>query len=114
MLNILLQEIMRVHGPTSVYLERLVPEGGVTLDGYFIPEGTVSCHVPSQRSSVIKQCHLQQVGGMAYSSHHDERCFPQPHVVDPLRWVRLDEETGQYVSREDVTPAMNANWFPFG
>jgi len=39
----LLQETLRVHGPASFYSERVVPEGGATLDGYFLPEGTVSC-----------------------------------------------------------------------
>jgi len=38
----LLQETLRVHGPASFYSERVVPEGGATLDGYFLPEGTVS------------------------------------------------------------------------
>ena len=56
---------------------------------------------------------MQQIGSQAYSSHYDERVFPQPHVVDPLRWVRLDNVTGKYVNREDVTPEMNSHFFPF-
>ena len=41
-LKYLIQEILRVHGPASIFLERVVPKGGATLEGYFLPEGTVS------------------------------------------------------------------------
>jgi len=53
------------------------------------------------------------VGGQAYSLHFDERVFPQPHIVDPLRWVRPDNATGKYVNREDIPPEMNSHYFPF-
>lgn len=56
----------------------------------------------------------QLVGGQAYSAHRDERIFPNAHIVDPLRWVSQEPETGKWVQREDVTPEMHASYFPFG
>jgi len=41
-LKLLLKEVLRARGPGSIFLERVVPAGGATLDGYFLPEGTVS------------------------------------------------------------------------
>lgn len=82
------------------------------MDGYFLPEGTVSS-TDYNETCALKLICLQEVGAQSYSSHLDERIFPEPHVVNPLRWVKLDQTTGQYVDREDITPAMNANFFPF-
>lgn len=36
-----LKEAMRMHPAVGMMLERVVPEGGITISGYFIPAGTV-------------------------------------------------------------------------
>ena len=35
------QEVLRIHGSGNVYIERVVPEEGALLAGYFLPGGTV-------------------------------------------------------------------------
>ena len=38
-LNCTIQEGLRLHSPAAVTVKRIVPEGGTTIDGYFVPEG---------------------------------------------------------------------------
>lgn len=94
-LNSVIREVLRIYSPVSAMLERVVPPGGAELGNYWLPGGTL-------------------IGGQAYSAHRDEDLFPDPELVNPERWVRKDAETGRWVDREDVTPEMNAAWFPFG
>ncbi|EJD53380.1 cytochrome P450 [Auricularia subglabra TFB-10046 SS5] len=94
-LNAVIREVLRIYSPVSALLERVVPPGGAELGEYWLPGGTL-------------------IGGQAYSAHRDEDLFPEPELVNPERWVRKDAETGRWVDREDVTPEMNAAWFPFG
>jgi hypothetical protein len=63
--------------------------------------------------SANEACFAQLIGGQAYSAHRDERLFPKAHIVDPERWVRQDTD-GRWVARKDVTPEMQASYFPFG
>jgi len=41
-LILLPKEVLRARAPPAFFLERLVPVGGATLDGYALPTGTVS------------------------------------------------------------------------
>ncbi|EDN03976.1 predicted protein [Histoplasma mississippiense (nom. inval.)] len=40
-LGAVINEAMRIHPPTGFILERVVPEGGLTLGGTYLPKGTV-------------------------------------------------------------------------
>ncbi|KAK6428337.1 hypothetical protein LTR95_015520 [Oleoguttula sp. CCFEE 5521] len=42
LLNATLQETLRLYGAAAAMLPRVVPSGGVNLDGYFLPEGNIA------------------------------------------------------------------------
>lgn len=69
-LDAVVSEGLRCFPAIPMSLPRYVPAGGRTIDGYFIPEGTiVSCQ--------------------AYSTHRiDESVFPHPDMFDPDRWLQ--------------------------
>ncbi|KAL8798794.1 MAG: hypothetical protein Q9182_006388 [Xanthomendoza sp. 2 TL-2023] len=49
-LNCAIQEGLRLHSPITLALARIVPKGGTTIDGYFVPEGVstfISVFIPS-------------------------------------------------------------------
>ncbi|KAI1393761.1 cytochrome P450 3A13 [Hypoxylon trugodes] len=73
-LDALVLEGLRCFPAIPMSLPRYVPSGGRTIDGFFVPQGTiVSCQ--------------------AYSAHRiDESVFPQPDTFDPDRWL---QETGE-------------------
>lgn len=68
-LEAVIMEALRVFPPIPMSLPRYVPRAGRTIDGYFVPEGTiVSCQ--------------------AYSVHRiDEDVFPDPDAFKPERWL---------------------------
>ncbi|KAK8872713.1 cytochrome P450 3A13 [Apiospora arundinis] len=72
-LDAVVMEGLRCFPAIPMSLPRYVPAGGRTIDGYYIPGGTiVSCQ--------------------AYSTHRiDERVFPEPERFQPERWL---EEAG--------------------
>ncbi|TGO77559.1 hypothetical protein BELL_0101g00030 [Botrytis elliptica] len=72
-LTAVVKESMRVHTLVPGYLPRTVPDGGVVVDGHFIPAGTT-----------ISQTIL--------SLHHNASIFPSPEKFDPERWVRDEEK----------------------
>ncbi|KAF4468952.1 benzoate 4-monooxygenase cytochrome P450 [Fusarium albosuccineum] len=49
-------------------LPRVVPEGGVEMEGYYLPEGTVASM-------------------SSWMMHHDPDAFPNPEKFDPTRWT---------------------------
>ncbi|KAK4949912.1 hypothetical protein LTR10_011754 [Elasticomyces elasticus] len=61
------REALRIHAPIPSYLERLAPEGGLTIANTFIPEGTI-------------------VGMQAYTNHRDPNVYPDPLGFSPERW----------------------------
>ncbi|KAI1143994.1 cytochrome P450 3A13 [Hypoxylon sp. FL0543] len=73
-LDAVVSEGLRCFPAIPMSLPRYVPSGGRTIDGYYIPEGTiVSCQ--------------------AYSAHRiDEAVFPRPDMFDPDRWL---QQTGE-------------------
>jgi cytochrome P450 len=73
-LNAVIKEALRVHPAVGLMLERVVPSGGVTLHGQFIPEGTV-------------------VGANAWVLHRDKQIFgDQPEIWRPQRWLEASKE----------------------
>lgn len=92
-LSAFLKEVLRVHGPAPMFLERVVPAGGATLGGWMLPGGTV-------------------VGAQAWTAHRNDKFFPDPLCVRPERWVK-PSRAGQWMHREDLSPGMQASYFPF-
>lgn len=71
-LEAVIKEGLRCFPPIPMSQPRYVPKGGRSIDGYFIPEGTIgSCQ--------------------AWSVHHlNEKIYPDGHRFIPERW--LDEK----------------------
>ncbi|TEY57352.1 hypothetical protein BOTCAL_0220g00050 [Botryotinia calthae] len=67
------KESMRIHTMVPGVLPRIVPDGGVVLDGYFIPAGT-------------------SISQGIYSLHHNASVFPSPENFDPERWIKDEEK----------------------
>ena len=61
------REALRIHAPIPSYLERIAPNGGLTISGTHIPEGTV-------------------VGMQAYTNHRDPNVYVDPLRFAPERW----------------------------
>ncbi|CRG89508.1 hypothetical protein PISL3812_06544 [Talaromyces islandicus] len=85
-LQAVIKESLRMHSATGLPLWRVVPEGGVELEGLHFPEGTV-------------------VGTNSWVVHHDPDIFTNPNEFVPERW--LDED-------EAKLRIMNEIFMPFG
>ncbi|KAK9780460.1 putative Cytochrome P450 [Seiridium cardinale] len=82
-----IKEALRLHPAAGLPLERVVPEGGVTVSGRFFPEGSIvaiNCWVEHQNQTVFG------------SDSHEFR---------PERWLIDDTEKLGF---------MNRHWMPFG
>ncbi|KAE8139141.1 cytochrome P450 [Aspergillus pseudotamarii] len=80
-LNAVLKESLRLYPPVAGSLPRLVPEGGCTIDGHFVPENvTVSTH--------------------HYASYHNRENFTFPDQFIPERWLGTDDRFDS--DRKDV------------
>ncbi|KAK8026618.1 Cytochrome P450 [Apiospora marii] len=72
-LDAVVMEGLRCFPAIPMSLPRYVPSGGRTIDGYFVPGGTI-------------------VSAQAYSTHRiDQSVFPEPDRFNPDRWL---EEAG--------------------
>ncbi|KAK4670011.1 uncharacterized protein QC763_207920 [Podospora pseudopauciseta] len=72
-LTAVINEAMRIHPATGFILERIVPKGGVTLHGVYLPAGTV-------------------VGVNSWVLHRNKDIFGEDvHSFRPERWVDGDE-----------------------
>lgn len=71
-LDACLREVLRLHPASSGRAERIVPKGGCTFSGVFVPEDTV-----------VTTCIL--------ALHRDESIFPEPGRFIPERWLNGDE-----------------------
>ncbi|CAH0045042.1 unnamed protein product [Clonostachys solani] len=71
LLNAVIEETLRLYGAVPGNLPRVVPEGGVSLGGYAVPEGI-------------------EVETQAYSLHRDPNVFPDPLTFDETRWMGKD------------------------
>ncbi|KZL74867.1 cytochrome p450 oxidoreductase [Colletotrichum incanum] len=73
-LSAVINEAMRMHPATGFILERVVPEGGVTLHDVHLDEGTI-------------------VGVNAWVIHRNKAVFGEDvHTFRPERWIEGDEE----------------------
>lgn len=67
-LDAVVKEGLRVFPPISMSLPRYVPEGGRTISGFWVPEGTI-------------------VSAQPFTLHKDEEVFPRPMEYEPERWL---------------------------
>ncbi|KAJ4180512.1 hypothetical protein NW767_014376 [Fusarium falciforme] len=67
-LNAVIDETLRIHNAAPSGLPRVVPAGGSTLAGYFIPGDTI-------------------VSTQSWTLHRDPLVFPRPELFDPSRWL---------------------------
>lgn len=67
-----IKEVLRVHAAAGLPFWRVVPEGGVDLEGLHFPEGTV-------------------LGASSWVYHNNEDVFANPTEFCPERWMGLDE-----------------------
>ncbi|KAH6723526.1 cytochrome P450 oxidoreductase [Leptodontidium sp. MPI-SDFR-AT-0119] len=81
-----IREAIRIHPPVGMILPRVVPDGGATIGGYYLPEGV-------------------EVGISPWVIHHDSEVFPNPGKFDPERWLTKDE---------GLLLKMNRSFFAFG
>ncbi|RYO90662.1 hypothetical protein DL766_002869 [Monosporascus sp. MC13-8B] len=74
-----IKESLRVTYGVLGALPRVVPEGGVVVQGYKIPAGTV-------------------IGMDSYSLHHDESIYPDSHVFKPERWLDATPDMERFLA----------------
>ncbi|KAI2621577.1 cytochrome P450 [Xylaria nigripes] len=72
-LNAVVLDAMHMHAPLPLSLPRLVPEGGDSVDGYYIPVGTIVFTSPVAASL-------------------DRANFHQPFAFKPERWLTISEK----------------------
>ncbi|KAF2119514.1 benzoate 4-monooxygenase cytochrome P450 [Lophiotrema nucula] len=70
-LNAVIEEGLRSYPPVPFGMSRLVPKGGETVDGHFVPEGT-------------------QVATYHYPTYHSPNNFNLPDSFIPERWLGED------------------------
>ncbi|KAF9773128.1 hypothetical protein IL306_009106 [Fusarium sp. DS 682] len=91
-LRAFIDETMRMSPPVPADLAREVQEGGIVVDGQFIPEG-------------------MKVSTASYCMHHNPDIYPEPFKFRPERWI-VDEKDECGVSPESVSLAESA-FMPF-
>ncbi|ROW00029.1 hypothetical protein VPNG_08373 [Cytospora leucostoma] len=72
-LSQVIKETLRRHAPAPASLPRLVPPGGATFAGNYLPGGAV-------------------VSTQAWSLHRNSEVFPDPEKFDPDRWAAPTKE----------------------
>ncbi|KAJ3542904.1 hypothetical protein NM208_g3856 [Fusarium decemcellulare] len=72
-LNAVIDETLRLYAAAPSALPRVVPRGGSTLAGHYIPEDTI-------------------VSTQAWTLHRDPLVFPRPEQYDPSRWLAETKE----------------------
>lgn len=89
-----IDEAMRMSPSVGGIPPREVMQGGATIDGVFVPEGTV-------------------VGTPHYTIHHNPDYYPEPFLYNPDRWVlgshKSSQGYGEYtINESDITRAQSA------
>jgi cytochrome P450 len=84
-LNAVIHETLRLRPPAPSNLQRVVPEEGMMIDGYYVPPSTV-------------------VSTPTYGIMHDPRHFSHPDDFIPTRWI--SNEKGEETCNR-------AAWIPF-
>ena len=84
-LDACIKEAGRIHPPFGLPLERVVPAGGETICGQYLPEGTI-------------------VGISGWVVHRDRSIFGQDaDVWRPERWLVDDEESRKRMEHANFT-----------
>ncbi|KUJ06618.1 cytochrome P450 [Mollisia scopiformis] len=76
-LSAVVKESLRLSTAVAGNIPRVVPEGGVIVDGYFLPAGTA-----------VSVTHR--------TIHDNPNLFPQPENFDPLRWLGTNNKELDY------------------
>ena len=84
-LNAVVDETLRLYCAAPGTLPRIVPNGGATLAGHFLPAGTT-------------------IGTQAFTYHRDPTLFPDPETFDHARWLAPNV----------MSDAAKAAYSPFG
>lgn len=84
------KEAMRIHPSVGQMLTRAVPEGGASVGGHHLVEGT-------------------EVGMSPWVLHRDAAIFPDPDTFIPERWI-----LGEGTQSEDQLRDMNRSFLTFG
>ncbi|EWC46673.1 hypothetical protein DRE_04160 [Drechslerella stenobrocha 248] len=83
-LSAVIKESLRLHPAVGLLLERVVPEGGVTLAGQYIPAGTI-------------------VGCNPWVVHRDPRVYGSDvDTFRPERWIEASPEQRAAMERSDL------------
>ncbi|KAL4896063.1 cytochrome P450 [Aspergillus ambiguus] len=90
LLQACINETMRLAPSVATTIPRTVLQGGLIVDGEFLPEGTM-------------------VGTTTYSIHRNPTYFKNPNIYHPDRWI-INSETG--VDEESIQTAKQA-FIPF-
>lgn len=72
-LNQVIEEALRLYPPAPSALPRVVPTGGATMAGHYLPAGSTVCT-------------------QAYSLHRDPEIYPDPETFDPSRWEHTTKD----------------------
>jgi cytochrome P450 len=88
-----ISEAMRLSPPFANMSPRRVLTGGMTVDGHYIPEGTI-------------------IGCPIYTLHHNEESYPRPFRYEPERWLE-NEGGGSCPSRKNALRMAQAAFCPF-
>ncbi|RKL22163.1 hypothetical protein BFJ72_g14729 [Fusarium proliferatum] len=91
-LRAFIDETMRMSPPVPADLAREVQEGGIAVDGQYIPKG-------------------MKVSTASYCIHHNPDIYPEPFKFRPERWI-VDENAERGVSSASVCLAESA-FMPF-
>ncbi|KAF2158991.1 hypothetical protein M409DRAFT_30526 [Zasmidium cellare ATCC 36951] len=68
-----IDETMRLSPAKPSSLPREVMEGGIVVDGIYVPKGAT-------------------VGVSVYALHHDPDIYPEPYSYDPERWLKQSQD----------------------
>lgn len=91
-LDAIITEALRLHPAAPASLPRRTPDGGRTLDGYFVPQDV---RLPIAAARILIK-HLQTVVSMqCYTTQRDGDVFQSPDSFVPERWLQSDKVTDQ-------------------
>ncbi|KAF1851628.1 cytochrome P450 oxidoreductase [Cucurbitaria berberidis CBS 394.84] len=83
-LNAVIKEAMRLHPSVGLMLARYVPQGGATICGQYIAQGT-------------------EVGINPWVLHRDPQVYPQPDIFRPERWLEAEKEHLSLMNKSFLT-----------
>ena len=83
-LQAVIKETLRIHPAVGALLERVVPQGGVAIDGLTLPEGTI-------------------IGMDPWVSARNPYIYPVPDKFRPERWLEADAEKLKRMEKSVLT-----------